>query len=380
MFEKKKNLVLILSMSIILICNSSNVRPQNSRIISNQNPEYNDDSDFVTLKKLNSIDTFSKVMSKNDYSIKDVSVIRFDAEDNMYILDKYASKIIVFDNEGNYLRALGGQGWGPKEFDGTRSFFIKDRQLYVLQRNRYCKILDLSGNYISEKLVPPANLSWIEPYDNKFLLHIGVPDRELKLKYRLSIAGNDFNDEEIIFEYDFPPGLTGPNFRHDPRKWLEPSENGEFYFAEDNYNSYLIGKYDIKGSPIIKFRRPYKIKHYSQKSKENFKIIYKRAIEEGRIKMPESPPVIRTIIRDDHKYLWVVSGETSYDNDDPEYENTVDIFDENGKWKYSFKSKYVSQKSIIHKNRLYDVTLIDPESGKQFINVYQIEYGHNKRE
>ena len=42
--------------------------------------------------------------------------VRTDVEGNIYVADRASKYIKVFDQDGNYLRSLGGRGRGPGEF------------------------------------------------------------------------------------------------------------------------------------------------------------------------------------------------------------------------------------------------------------------------
>jgi len=80
------------------------------------------------------------------------------------------------------------------------------------------------------------------------------------------------------------------------------------------------------------------------------------------------------MFQDNRKNLWVISGETYEDNRNPNYENTIDIFNKKGEWLYSFKSKFISRYCFFNNWKIYRVLPIDLDTYDQIIEVYEIKY------
>jgi hypothetical protein len=78
-----------------------------------------------------------------------VGAIAFDARDNLYILDRQASRIVVYDAAGRYLRIIGRSGGGPGEFTMPLAMAITtDQRLVVADAGRQTfSIFDLDGTY-----------------------------------------------------------------------------------------------------------------------------------------------------------------------------------------------------------------------------------------
>lgn len=68
--------------------------------------------------------------------------ITCDSEGNVYVLDKKANNIKIFNSSGKYVRTIGRRGRGPGEFNSPQHFtFAKDRLAIWDQRNfRICTI------------------------------------------------------------------------------------------------------------------------------------------------------------------------------------------------------------------------------------------------
>ena len=92
------------------------------------------------------------------------------------------------------------------------------------------------------------------------------------------------------------------------------------------------------------------------------------------MEFPQSPPIVRYMFQDNRKNIWVISGETFEDNRNPDYENTIDIFDKEGEWLYSFKSKFLSRYCLYNDGKIYRVLPINLDTYDQYIEVYEIKY------
>ena len=238
------------------------------------------------------------------------------------------------------------------------------------------KIVNLEGKYISSHLVHIENPLKYYVIGDSFYLFSAKLDRSFtKLEFILSRFEDDqFSKSKEIFNYDYPPGFEGPNYDFIWNNWLLILDNGEFCFPEDNSRKNSIIKYNKEGEPKLIFGRKYNMKEYSKEAKDRFYSIYEQQIKEGSKKFPLSPPVVRKMFQDREKNIWMMSGETYEDNMNPEYENTIDIFNDKGKWLYSFKSKFLSRYSLYNNGRIYRVLPINLDTYNQYIEVYEIKY------
>ncbi len=370
-----RNLITAILISLVVFsCSDDTQYIDGIRIVLSEKPEY-ESNKLIRLEKLYSIKTID---DEDQYYIDGInkrSAIEFDGNNNMYVLGN-DEHITVFNNEGKYLKTLAGAGQGPNEIDRGRLFYIHNERISVLNYAFKLKILDLNGNYISNHTLKSLNYFQIKPVGSSYYTFHGVVDfSTMKVTFELSTM--DFNSDSLktIFNYNHHIPLTELQFNILVPYWIYITSAGEFFFPEDNYNNYLITRYNIAGKKKFTFGRKYSGMKYSEKYKENFKRIFKRQIDSGiNLVIPPYPPIVRKILIDNRSNIWIVSGETSEDRQELDFENTVDIFNSNGKWLYSFKSSNVSQFSEINNNRLYNITLINPETDEQFIDVYEIRY------
>src|SRR4030042_3135412 len=166
------------------------------------------------------------------------------------------------------------------------------------------------------------------------------------------------------------PGGISIFFLEEPTRH-SPSWNSS---SEDNLNKYSIIKDVREGKPALVFGRNYDVREYSKRARDRFFSLFSREIEAGKRKFPGSPPVVRKMFRDQKKNIWVVQGETYEDNEDPAFENAIDVFSGRGEWLYSFKSKSISRNCLYNDGRLYSIPPVNIDTYEQHIEVYEIKY------
>ena len=363
----------IILISIVFV--SCNTNKDEIVKVSTSSPKFVDKK-YVDLEKLYSIDVTQINMFSKKSSRGFGRVIDFDKNNNMYILDEYESTISVFNENGESVKSFGREGQGPEEFSRPNQFFIKKDNIYVFQGFHEIKIVNLEGEYISSHVVHIENPLKYYALGDSFYLFSAKLDRTFtKLKFILRRFEDDqFSKSKEIFNYDYPPGFEGPDYDFIWYNWLLISDNGEFYFPEDNLRKYSIIKYNKEGEPELIFSRKYNKKEYSKEAKDRFYSIYEQQIKKGDMEFPQSPPVVRNMFQDNKKNIWVISGETYEDNGNPDYENTIDIFNKKGEWLYSFKSKLISRYCFYNGGRIYRVLPINLDTYDQYIEVYKIKY------
>jgi len=341
--------------------------------VFNDSPKYNKEK-FISLDKLYSINVTDLTMIRPRMLLECESVIDFDENNNLYILDTDQCSITVFNNKGERIRNFGKPGKGPEDFNRPYYMILKGEKIYIFESGHTYKIIDLEGTYLTSKTMPVSNYLKIKLIEDNFYVFEGKTDRTFSdLDFILNIKGKIlFSQKNQIFKYKFLSGLDGPYYEFIYANWILITDNGEFYFPEKIFNNYSIIKYDKEGTPLLKFKRGYKTKKYSKSAKERFYSFYKNSRD--NLEFPESPPVVRRMIQDDRGNIWIIYGETYMDNRDPDYKNSIDIFSEEGEWLYSFKSDVITKNVMHNDGNLYVVSPIDEETYEQFIDVYEINY------
>ena len=355
---------------IFLSCKSNDVIKK----VSNSSPKFGDKK-YVDLEKLHSLNVTRISMFGKESTPDFERIIDFDRNNNIYILDVFESTISIFNEDGEFVKTFGRTGQGPNEFLRPNALIIREDKIYVFQGFFEYKIVSLGGEYFSSGGIHIENPLKYKITGDDFYIFRGKLDRTFtKMEFiLLKIEGDDFSETKEIFRYEYPLGFRGLNYDI-VWNWLLISNNGEFYFPEDNLNKYSVIKYNKEGEPGLMFSRKYNKKEYSKEAKDIFHSLYEQQIKKGDMELPQSPPVVRKMFQDNKKNIWVISGETYEDNRNPDYENTVDIFNEKGEWLYSFKSQYLSRNCLYNDGRIYRVLPINLDTYDQYIEVYKIKY------
>ena len=342
--------------------------------VSNSSPKFGDKK-YVDLEKLYSLDVTRISMFGKESTPDFERVIDFDKNNNIYILDAFESTISIFNEKGEFVKSFGREGQGPNEFLRPNALIIRKDKIYVFHGWFQYKIVNLEGEFISANRIQIENPLKYKIIGDDFYVFRAQLDRTFtKMEFiLLRIEGDDFSKSKEIFKYEYPPGLSGLNYDI-VWNWLFISDNSEFYFPEDNLSKYSIIRYNKEGEPELIFSRKYNKKEYSNEAKDRFYSLYEQQIKKGEMELPQSPPVIRKMFQDNKRNIWVISGETYEDNRNPDYENTIDIFNEKGEWLYSFKSQYLSRNCLYNDGRIYRVLPINLDTYDQYIEVYKIKY------
>jgi hypothetical protein len=373
MLKKVKHFIAgIMLISIIFV----SCHPNKDEVgkVSNSSPKFADKK-YVDLEKLYSLDVTRISMFGKESNPDFERVIDFDKNNNIYILDGFESTISIFDEDGEFVKTFGRAGQGPNEFLRPISLIIRKDKMYVFHGFSEYKVVNLGGEFVSTGRIYIENpLKYKISGDDFYVIRAKLDPTFTKMEFiLLRIEGDDFSKSTEIFKYEYPPGFKRLDYDI-VWTWLLISDNGEFYFPEDNLNKYSIIKYDKEGQRKLIFSRKYSKEEYSKEAKDRFYSLYEQQIKKGDMEYPQSPPVVRKMFQDHKKNIWVISGETYEDNLNPDYENTVDIFNEKGEWLYSFKSKYLSGNCLYNDGRIYRVLPINLDTYDQYIEVFKIKY------
>jgi 6-bladed beta-propeller len=351
---------------------STSCRPGRDKVVTRMSfkPAF---TQFAELDMLYSIDIADISMFGKESSTDFDRALAFDSRHNLYILDTYECRITVFDEHGKYVRSFGRAGQGPEELTSPHRLVIGNDKIYVFEGFTGLKVLSLEGRYIAKGVVNIENLLKLRAIRNNFYLFRGITDPTFtKLEFLLLRADESFAGGSELFRYAYPPGLQGPNYDFGWHDWLMIAKDGSFFFPEDNFGRYEITKFGPSGSPELRFGRDYRVRGYSEQARSRFLSLYEEQVQRGDREFPASPPIVGNMFQDEKKNVWVIVGESSEDNGDPQFENTVDVFSENGRWLAAMKSKAVSRFCHYHNGKVYLIPSSEEESPA--IRVFGIRY------
>ena len=369
-------LFIVSSSSIIILCSGEPQQLYDTSIrngiphVTNHAPQFGS-SQFVELKKMYSIPAYGTKDNGDTYEISYISSMDLDEDENLYVLGPREREISVFDKNGNHLRTFGGRGQGPQELSWADLFLYDEGLLLIFEGFDGIKIWDTYGEYIKKLRVPTSNYEMFIISDNGYITGESVPSANITNWTSIfKKHSKDMLNSTEILSYNYSP-YTDRYSR--PSSLFAIDAKLNFYFPEDQV-TYTMIKYNNSGDPLFSFSRDYDRLNYSQEAVDFFNSTFSEFVAEGRMPpLHDNPPVARRTLIDSHGYIWIVSGETAQDNNNPGFRSTVDIFDSEGKWLQSFKSTAVTLTSIIRNDRLYSPSLYN-DKVEQFIDVFEIIY------
>ena len=358
---KNKSILLILLIIAFFSCSRKETGDEIPFIYS-KNPKY-EEGQFIQLEELHAID----LDLFEEYYIFSPRGIGADEDTNLYVLDSYECTITAFDKDGKYKRLIARKGQGPYELENTKSMSVSDDKIFVYEDFKGIKELGIKESYSKSHLIPLGSYYIFRLFNDHFL----TVQEILKI--------NDENEYYVIKKYDrnFENPVTIYTYNHkiDPEKdyailpkfIVAQNSKNHIYFPADFYE-YRVNVYTPDGNLLRAFGREYEHIKYSDR-------VIKWKEEKSSTKPYEYPPIVRYIMVDERDYIWIVVGECSSScSRDLNVNTTVDIFNEQGEFLYTFKTPHIGLFSVIKNGRLYST----PTEEDRNLRVFKIHYKTNK--
>lgn len=174
---------------------------------------------------IETIAEFSSFDSDNDNAvIGEISHVLADSKGAIYIADRMAMNIKVFNIEGDLLNVIGARGRGPGEFLDLTAVTLDEQDNLIVadQMNFMITKFSSSGNIISTWDINPNTIlwpRWMKAYtDNRFIFAYLMPDAPLSSSFifhefeygKNSDAGDSFslvNEFGDFYALDFADNL-----------------------------------------------------------------------------------------------------------------------------------------------------------------------------
>ena len=122
-------------------------------------------------------------------------------EDQYYVLDKKTSQLLIFDNNGSFVRKIGERGRGPAEYQKILDFEIDKTSKQILVLAHYDKALykfTFSGDFIERTVFDFfVNSGFALSNKNTYIFMPGIASSNSHSLVRTDTDGN-------IIGYDFP--------------------------------------------------------------------------------------------------------------------------------------------------------------------------------
>jgi len=298
----------------------------------------------------------------------DISSVRVDNEENIYVLDSKACQIKVFDKNGKYLRKIGRKGRGPGEMQFPTVLDIvygKEIMICDLPNNRI-SFYSLQGELLKEvskgkyfRLLAPL------PDSNKNFvgsMRIQIADKRIdelrkfdsNFKPIFTIEKIEYTDEPNVI-YPYPPFIFYIILKDDKVLW-------------GNWVHYRLQIADDAGRTTRKIIKDYDPVKITDEDKE--RDIKERFGDRG------IPPDIKLVFPDYYPAFWHLS----HDDEGRIFVQTFrrteegsyyyDVFDSEGKYiaKVPLKVRPRDWKN----NKLY--TIEEDEEGYQYVKRYKVNW------
>ncbi len=303
-----------------------------------------------------------------------VSLVIDDAG-NIYILDKKAANIKIFNKDGKFLKIIGRRGEGPGEFIAPeKGSLSSNNELYIYDWGRsIIQVIDTDGKFIKQMHIQtpwfngPKFLS-----DGKLVASLGVVGENIKFNL------NKFNTSmEPILTYASIPMLKPPKvnifvlFFNADLKW-DVGPGSEIIWGVITTPEYELFIHDKDGKYIKKITKQYSpvkltTKEYKKLMKKWFgKVSYKQF----DLIIPKNYPPFQGFIIDEegrifvHRFVEVEKSKKHY----------FDIFDDEGKYitKITLDEKFMF--GTFKNKKLFAIE--EDEDGYQYVKRYKVTWNY----
>lgn len=305
--------------------------------------------------------------ASEDSMLQDPRDVDVDETGNIYILDRKAVHIKVFDRQGNFVRAIGKKGQGPGEFQNLSTFQVTPQQEIIVcdPRSRRVLLFKPDGQFLREL---SAGKMWMfnqAKADSKGNI-VGshtVMDREPKtelVKFNASL--------EPLFTIASVPIARYPVFNpYFPLLYFEVTAAGDVLWGITTEYEFRIVNPD--GKIIKKIVKDYDPEKLTQEDRD------KRAKEiwgdQGspsgvRVEWPANFPAFQDFVMDDRGWLFVRPYSKTKEGKGACY----DVFDTEGR--YLARVLLPARIRLIKNRKLY--TIEEDEESLPSVKRYSLEW------
>lgn len=257
-----------------------------------------------------------------DVAFRYISSIKSDDHGNILVHDFWQPYLLMFDQEGNFLKRIGNEGRGPGEFEQISSFLVNQDNLWVIDSSslKLEKFEYRDGSYIHVKTIPLGS----DELAGKIL---GKTDEGILILKRFTlISGSKENPtEQLAVIIDENGEILRDSIVSVPipeQMTLEAGENklisdklfgNESLLAFDGHNhiytlwsdSLSIESYSTEGLRKHVFSHFLQPVNITDAEKDSISSKYGPYRSDLRRKMPDVKPVVNDLLIDDNQWIWV---------------------------------------------------------------------------
>lgn len=268
-----------------------------------------------------------------------IADLEIDSSGNLYVLDELAQEVRVFDEDGNFLRALGRKGQGPGDLRGGSGLNLDhDGRLWVWDPGNVRFSIFVDTGYVEYR--PRPIRAVIYPWRGEFASTGEMIDWGLDYPERV---GNDPGSLAIFYPIrmlehggldtlpplidEIPRGPGGP-LPFASRLSIYQDERDKIWFSHQD--PYRIFKRELTGDTLLAFSLEGSTpKPVTEADIDSVMRLYRRTpsgIEApSRSDLPETRPIVRRIITNSAGMVLVFAQTSAWESGE-----IVDIFTESG--------------------------------------------------
>jgi hypothetical protein len=300
----------------------------------------------------------------NPYVFSSIWDVHVDGLGRVYVLDRQASEIRVFDSKGRHVRTLGGEGDGPGEFRGPIALAFGDGwDLWVVDaRAQRYTVYDSTG--VVKETHPRELGSWGSYWDAGF-------DDQGRWLEPGSIWENyeERRARRVYIRYDLEEEMVRPDTFLAPPNPEESSsfriihETGEMFRAIPfmpefrvrfdgtrglwfgTGESYRLTRQALEGDTLLILEKEYDPVPVTQAEIDEAMSWVDELPPRGReqvdfSRIPPVKPAFDSFVVDNQGYLWVSTTARSYES--AEVRGRLDVFDPSGRFQGSLDLEFGS--------------------------------------
>jgi len=298
--------------------------------------------------------------AQEQYLISEIRQIVVDDQGNIYILDRKASDIKVFDGSGKFVRTIGRKGQGPGELSSPTSISInrKKNELCVIQVTRRISFFSLDGTFLRNLSTATtwALLGGVDSAGNIVITEgIVTPPNP-------AYAVKKFDgDMKLLAELARTPANTPRTFDafFPALRWTLDDEDDVIYGYPKTYELQIFNAQNKLVRKIEKDYDPVKV------TEAEVAEGMKEVVEGITANFSKVHPAFRNIMADDEGRIYVQTWQKDAGGQCVHY----DLFDEDGRFLAVLTLK---ERAVIRKGKMY--TVEEDEDGFQTIKRYAVAW------
>lgn len=309
--------------------------------------------------------TIGDAGGREEYMFQQVRHIAVDEKENIYILDRKAGHIKVFNKKGSYIQTIGKKGQGPGEFVTPGQIFIRDRELMVYDDgDRSFSFFTLDGEFIKSINASKAEglEVKIDSKGNITFATMGYSNETRYITYRLDLYDQELNFIKRLNSIPDTTDQRGYNLFPPLFSWAIDSNDNIVYGYQKEYRLQVFDPDGNLKKVITKEHEPTKIT--KQEIDERM-----ANIQPGRkVYIPQCHPIFRIISIDEDGHIYVMNWPKAEDHGGYFF----DVFDSVGR--YIAKISLMGLPRVWKNGKLY--TIEEDEEGYQYIKRYKIIWNY----